>query len=670
MLLQNILTALIPLPLFYLIYYRYFTFKPEYVKHLESFLYGVALALFIILVSPYIYSFMPFSGSIQEGFLKAALIEKFGAFCLIYLIHRYYPNFSLMESIVSSMMLGMGFSLVENIFYAINYGYSIILVRLIVSVPLHLTTCGFIGYYMGLRKLSTTSLFRASYTVKALVIPFLLHGTFDAVLLTGGMGIYFICPMLILLVMILEIMIAWSHNVYPLDILDAMKLRFEDWLSIEKQPRYDRWILQSMGTPNTTHERLFRLQRSVVRWLLIVLFLAAAGAMWRFRPDIVAFMNLALKPGEDLVIFTIFPASISMILLMVGATNPKFFEDSLIRIPIITDVSVRIPGNEEETFVTYDITSANCFFKTSDPLGIDTEIEMVFECPGFSSPPVKGRVIWENFVNMRAPLGSIVHIIERPKGFYRFLLRYAMLKFKKGLVFNLKLPGFEMTRKLFMRPISTMQQDVAYPSGTIIFNEGEIGHEFFLIKRGRVMFYKKKDSGDIIVMDTMEAGEIFGEMSLVGNHGRAATAVCSTDCVIAKADIDNLNALIKFNPEFAISLIKKLAERVNMSESILTENIRNLEKEKIENQRYFHVSMLLTLIGLGYSPTQDNLELKIDLKKIESVLKHLDDNTASELINLVMEKQKGAYREDSDFSKHISDEVDRLASQFKIDIKY
>ncbi|MDY6934290.1 MAG: cyclic nucleotide-binding domain-containing protein [Spirochaetota bacterium] len=672
MLMSKILLALIPIPLFYLIYLRYFIYKPEYVKHLESFLYGVALALLLKLGTPFIYSLFPFTDLALDGFLKAALIEKIGAFCLIYLVHRYYPNFSIMESVVSAMMLGIGFSLVENVFYAINFGSSIIILRLIVSVPVHLTTCGFIGYYLGLRRLSETPVYRKQYIAKALLIPILLHGIFDTSLIVGGKMIYFVCPFLIIFVLILEVMIARIHTIFPMDVLDAMNLRFEDWLTIDRQPHFERWILNSMGTQNTISIPFFRWKREAFTWVMMFFFITVAVVMLLFQDSIMQFLSLSLKQDEQFIIMGLFPTSIGLILLLVGAINPQFFEESVIRIPVISDVVLYNDTNHhmEETFVTFDITAANCFLRTSEPLGLGTEFNLLFECASFVSPEARGTVVWENFTNDQAPKGSLIRLTCLPKGFITFLARYYIFRFTKGIAFNLKMPGFEVIRKFFMRPITTMQNEKSLKSNTIIYKEEEKGNKFYLIKKGRVLFYKKKKSGDIIVMDTAEVGEIFGEMSVLGNYPRSETAVCGTDCLLAVAERDNLDALIRNNPDFALSLIKKLADRVNMSEKVLSENIFTLERQRRESQQLFHVAMLFILTGLGYNPEGDNINLKLDLAKIAGIIRNIDDEVASEIINLVMRKQSSLFDGMNDISDEIFQELEIISSRFDVDINF
>ncbi len=71
----------------------------------------------------------------------------------------------------------------------------------------------------------------------------------------------------------------------------------------------------------------------------------------------------------------------------------------------------------------------------------------------------------------------------------------------------------------------------------------------------------------------MEQGQIFNELALLGDTRRTVTVVCETRCVLAQASADNLEALIKFNPDFALALVSKLAHRVDQSQASLTESM-------------------------------------------------------------------------------------------------
>ncbi len=341
---EKILIALLPVPVFYLIYFRYFTFKPQYLKHGESFFSGIAFALVILLASPYLSQYISIDNPLFSGFVKAAAIEKIGAFCIIILLHYYYPNFSIMESILSSMMFGIGFSAVENVSYAMNFGLSIIAVRILFSVPLHLTTCGIMGYYLGLRRMSETKTNRLYYSMLSLVIPIALHGAFDTFILTGGYISYLTSPLLILLVIILEILMAQSQTMLPLELVKAMGLRFEDWHVIVRQPSYERWILQSMGTPDREPENFFQWRPGFIRFIFVIVFMISALVGLAFRTEFMELMKLQIPHQDQIIMLGIFPFSISMILILVGAVNPNFFKNSKIKIPIISDVEVTAGG--------------------------------------------------------------------------------------------------------------------------------------------------------------------------------------------------------------------------------------------------------------------------------------------------------------------------------------
>jgi hypothetical protein len=57
-----------------------------------------------------------------------------------------------------------------------------------------------------------------------------------------------------------------------------------------------------------------------------------------------------------------------------------------------------------------------------------------------------------------------------------FLGRYYLYRLRKGFIFNLKLPGFEGIRRLFMRPSTVMQKEVSYQPGAVFSAGGHRRH--------------------------------------------------------------------------------------------------------------------------------------------------------------------------------------------------
>ena len=63
----------------------------------------------------------------------------------------------------------------------------------------------------------------------------------------------------------------------------------------------------------------------------------------------------------------------------------------------------------------------------------------------------------------------------------------------------------------------------AYKAGDIIFREGSPGHQAFIIEKGHVEIVKNLGK-DEVVLDTLAEGAIFGEMALIDDAARMATA--------------------------------------------------------------------------------------------------------------------------------------------------
>ena len=99
-----------------------------------------------------------------------------------------------------------------------------------------------------------------------------------------------------------------------------------------------------------------------------------------------------------------------------------------------------------------------------------------------------------------------------------------------------------------------------YNAGDIIFNAGSIALEMFVIKSGEVeIIYNEQ------VLETLKEGDIFGEMALIDDKPRSATAIAKVDCKIVPIDKERFSFLIQqssFGSDFALHVMKIMAERI------------------------------------------------------------------------------------------------------------
>jgi CRP/FNR family cyclic AMP-dependent transcriptional regulator len=100
------------------------------------------------------------------------------------------------------------------------------------------------------------------------------------------------------------------------------------------------------------------------------------------------------------------------------------------------------------------------------------------------------------------------------------------------------------------------QDPVTYPAGKMIMQEGTGGAFMYVVLEGKVAITIK---GGLV--GRAGQGGVFGEMALVDQSVRAATAVAETDCKLLAINRNAFLHLVKTSPAFGASLLAGLAER-------------------------------------------------------------------------------------------------------------
>jgi CRP-like cAMP-binding protein len=99
------------------------------------------------------------------------------------------------------------------------------------------------------------------------------------------------------------------------------------------------------------------------------------------------------------------------------------------------------------------------------------------------------------------------------------------------------------------------------PANTVLFQEGDRGEEMYIIQSGKVKI-SKRIRGVEKTLATLEKGEFFGEMAILNDKPRSATAETLEPCEMLVIDRKTFDALIRGNVEIAVRFIKRLADRL------------------------------------------------------------------------------------------------------------
>jgi CRP-like cAMP-binding protein len=112
-----------------------------------------------------------------------------------------------------------------------------------------------------------------------------------------------------------------------------------------------------------------------------------------------------------------------------------------------------------------------------------------------------------------------------------------------------------------------------YRSGSVIFMEGEPGHEMFVLLHGSVLLYQvvgKKIHDEtavtfgqtVLEIATLRDGDFFGEMAVLDGRPRSTCAVALSDLKVVVLDEANFDQVISARPEFALRIMREFSRRV------------------------------------------------------------------------------------------------------------
>jgi CRP/FNR family transcriptional regulator, cyclic AMP receptor protein len=96
-----------------------------------------------------------------------------------------------------------------------------------------------------------------------------------------------------------------------------------------------------------------------------------------------------------------------------------------------------------------------------------------------------------------------------------------------------------------------------FSNGEKIFSEGEPGDFMFAILEGEVEIRKGGR-----VLDIIQAGGVFGEMSLIEKQPRSADAYAVADTRLAAIDTMRFYILVQHSPYFALQMLQLLSHRL------------------------------------------------------------------------------------------------------------
>ncbi|NOZ86915.1 MAG: Crp/Fnr family transcriptional regulator [Deltaproteobacteria bacterium] len=107
----------------------------------------------------------------------------------------------------------------------------------------------------------------------------------------------------------------------------------------------------------------------------------------------------------------------------------------------------------------------------------------------------------------------------------------------------------------------SLPQEYHYPAGTVLYREGDEGKEMYVLRSGRVELTKRLRSIEKR-LGMMLPGDFFGELSIMCNMPRIATATVLEDANLLVIDSQVLEDMVVESPEITVRMFKKMAAKL------------------------------------------------------------------------------------------------------------
>lgn len=135
------------------------------------------------------------------------------------------------------------------------------------------------------------------------------------------------------------------------------------------------------------------------------------------------------------------------------------------------------------------------------------------------------------------------------------------------------------------------------PRGRVFYRPEEPGEVLFILKEGAVQLYRISPEGKKLVITTLGAHTLFGEMALLGAKMHNTFAEAIEDCLICVMSRTDLERLILNKPQVALRILEITGKRLREAE------------ERLENMAFKGIPARLASLLLRLASEQGNDEI-------------------------------------------------------------
>src|SRR5436309_4691429 len=125
---------------------------------------------------------------------------------------------------------------------------------------------------------------------------------------------------------------------------------------------------------------------------------------------------------------------------------------------------------------------------------------------------------------------------------------------------------------------------VELKGGSSLFRVGDSGDAMYFIESGRVRITVTDADGREVILASLGHGDFFGEMAMLGGHGRSADATVTEDSRLAVLARENFLTFVSSDSRIVLEMLSAITNRLRRTDDLLRHRVsRNANEEDAKN---------------------------------------------------------------------------------------
>jgi CRP/FNR family transcriptional regulator, cyclic AMP receptor protein len=140
-----------------------------------------------------------------------------------------------------------------------------------------------------------------------------------------------------------------------------------------------------------------------------------------------------------------------------------------------------------------------------------------------------------------------------------------------------RVPYFAEIEPAKLKLLAFMSERVAFDAGKRLFRQGDPGDAAYLIISGEAEVTRETSSGPVLLA-TLGANEIVGQMAILGNVPRNATVQAKTRLITLRISKEPFMRMVREFPSMAVAMMQELAEHLAATNDQLSATVAELRR--------------------------------------------------------------------------------------------